>query len=467
MNRRTISQAVAGLFMAAFGITGIWCIHRSRKIFVNISQFSLPDDIFAYGLLAFVGIVGLWALVLASMTAGDPDRNLPGFLQAYADAWRKLVSQKWPLWLVGSLALISVLGALIEYGLSWHYLSEELRFRFLGENKTLQSHPILAVALGVQRRINSMSWQFIPNVSPSNSGSAQGLAALALLIPLPWASRRLNSIGNQPEYSSAARFVRSLIIPVAVLCIADAAFGLYLRWYTYAHLALQMSGAVNTDYSTKIWAVLNLVGYFTTLLTMTVVLGGVLTGGLAGSLRRSTNRETVDLNSFLANAVEFFKPLAGLFLLVNIVPFLFTLPSDIAFIRHMNNLPVESAAYLEWFAFVWKLVPILLMFAPFVITDGNASIWKGVSGSVKAWVNCGYNLLSFTALGVMGLTVMPFLKSFISQIIPRLLWAQAVWSVLFSIVTTFAGVFMAVAVWEFYQQIRAHSAESITEENPE
>ena len=461
MNKRTISQLVSGVCMSAFGFFSLWAICQYHGTYFTESGSNLPNEIINYGFIGFVTVVGLWNMALAFvfefLMKSEPERELPGFLQAYAAAWRKVTSQKWLLWLIGSLALASALGSLAEVGLSWHYTNDQFTQYGRGFQPPAFQPPLVhLLGKALSQEMGRTTGFLFPQINPVGPTDRWGLTAFAVLVLLPWANSRLKSIQERLEYACEVRFVRSIILPTALFCAIGALGGIYVLFRTYAYISPQMRAAIPGYSINNVLTVQTLAGLASWLVS-SVALGAALTGGVVGSLKRVSMQQPIDLNTFFTDLARFFRPLAGLFALAGLLYWVAQIPGYIHTIYGVNT-SMDIRTY-ECLKFVYSLIPVVLMFAPFVITSGELSVCKAISVSAKAWMNCGYNLLSFVALGITGLSTL-FSLLYTNRLMgDHLGYGGIISQMVYLVFNVLAGVFMAVAVWEFYQQIRADSFE--------
>lgn len=139
---------------------------------------------------------------------------------------------------------------------------------------------------------------------------------------------------------------------------------------------------------------------------------------------------------------------------------LFAIPCTVASVMNSGSNLYWYVQLQQWFALVWGPLMVVLMFSPYAVSAGAVSMWQGLRASLDAWRNCGYNLLSFTALGIAIVMVMLTASSLFYVVVWRAVPYLSIASVLFAEVFLVAvKIMMAVAVWECYWQIR-HVASS-------
>ncbi len=444
MNKPWIVGLV-GLCMAAFGAFGIRVVAWANGL--SKFSFGLPVLLLAFGLFAFVLLMGLWSLVIASARWNDDRPSVYGFLLVYRNTWRRFTNQKWLLVLACSIVLINILGRVTEYAVQRYYIGN-----YAEKMVVDQEVPIYILIRQLPNTINDTLCNFLPD--PGLSSSI--ILALCVLALLPWTNRRLASLPDRSSNASAIRFFRKLILPIGILAVLVVVGGCYGLWQRYSTIAAQLFGnrpAPSPSFLMIAFGILSSV-------FNAIIVTSLLVGGLAGSLTRIVSGRLVDGESFLEDSVSTFSQIAGIFLLINVILMLFAIPCTVASVMNSGSNLYWYVQLQQWFALVWGPLMVVLMFSPYAVSAGAVSMWQGLRASLDAWRNCGYNLLSFTALGIAIVMVMLTASSLFYVVVWRAVPYLSIASVLFAEVFLVAvKIMMAVAVWECYWQIR-HVASS-------
>lgn len=455
---------LVGLLMVAFAIFGIVIIVAQNRLYGHIRD--VPMKSLAFVLLGFIILIGLWSLVIVALRWNDDRAFVPGFLLAYRDAWRRFTTQRWLLVLLCCIAAIAILGLVTEFALQRYYLGDYIEKMtqspgIFGKLSRLQGIPpaihfFRSLSESLPRTITGTLDHFLPNPISSISRASTGFLALFVLVLLPWISRRLASLQDQSTYASTIKFFRKLIIPIGITAWLVLVGEFYLLVYQLSNAATYADSPSSFKPTVlETWtgiAISQIAEIF-----QAVIVTPLLIGGIAGSLQRTASGVSVTAESFLGDSVRRFKSVAGIFLLFSIIEIILGIFAYTAMMTNGSG-PSWYLTFQVSFNIFWRLLMVLLMFAPYAVSAGAGSTWKGLRESAGIWLNCGYNILSFTALGIAGLTVIfavsNLLHLFIGMGISPL---TLIPGLIMTVIEVAVSIIMAVAVWESYMQIRAAS----------
>lgn len=447
MMRKVMLMIVIGLCMVTFGILGIYIIMEQGKLFEDIPKH--PALLFVLLLLIMTVIMGVWNLIYAAIKRTDDQSSLPVYLLAYRDAWRGFTTRKWLLVLACYIALMNILGELTKFTIQRYYMSKI--FEQGMENGSSPRSMLNLLSISARGALN----YFLPGRGLGVSHIVYGFIALSILCLLPRISRRLISYQGQFPQTSAIKFFRRLIVPIGIAALIVAVGRFYLLWYDYASHVAALTSQTHILATVPVWMqfIINLL----TDIFQVGIAAPIFAGGLAFSLQIASSGRTVTLDSFLEGSIRTFKPMAGIFLLIYLIQILFGVPSLMSVWLHTSvyNLIGYSAKYRIWFAQVGLLFAVIFMFAPYAVSAGGESMWKGLCESLGIWRNCGYNLLSFIVFGIVMVTVISMLSTPLyhyAGIVPSLL--RCIPSLIAVMIHAVVITVMAAAVWQFYQQVR-------------
>lgn len=441
--------AWVNVWMIGFGIAGLWLV-RSEPV---------PAVVFA--VVVLVGLLRLPVSLFYEPGEGAR-RNLNDLARLYLGAWKQLWRQRWILWIFGLVALLVILGGLIADYSAAVLLSDqldELRAEWSrGPVGSVTSMPIgdrLRLMLPGSLASSSMTvvGRFVPGTGFRLHPLGTPLFALLLLASAGWLNGRLKSLAREPEYAREARFIRTLIVPLAVVSVALAVVLPREHWLMLREMA--KDGA--RPYSVPV-LVLSVGG----LALLSLVVNGALIGALAGSLRRVAQSDRVTGDTFFRDSVRYFRPVAGVYLVLALIAAPIAIPT---LLLPMGTTVVWSPSLTSlWMSLprIWGLVSLIFMFVVYAPVIRGTGAWGSIRQGLADWFSHIGEVVSFIALGFTFLMV-PVVVLDLSE---RLLginvwpspfaaghWVRFAMSAVEALLVALLTAFMAVAVWEFYWRI--------------
>lgn len=429
------------LWMMAFGGAGIWIVannYYSTDLFHHMSWHTVLT---AFIILGVVGLVGFVRLPLSFFYESSEAKmiNLNHLVGVYLRAWKGLWRRKWMLWVFGGVGVVVLLGGLSEVLLTRHYLAA--RFEELGRNGTtsLEHLPQALAGKFAENTANALHWSF-PQSGLGGSTGPIVVTAAALVLTLPWLYLRLGRLRNEGVYSKDAQFlqialVSAGIVALAVLAVMPRSFILGLQG-----IAQRINRFPDSMYAfvvtSSVWMLVQ------------VVLDASIISGLIGSLKQGDEKVTFD--SFLKTSVRYFKPVAGLYLLMALIVYALEIPQIKMMFSKASYQPIQAFAVLHSFE---VLATLLLMLVPFTIVVWNLGTWHGIRAGVKDWLHNAGQVVSFIALGITFLVPVLLLTSAVNQLISPLTGMHIFIMPFSTAIHALMTALMLLAVWEFYNLI--------------
>ena len=438
------------LWMIILGAAGLLliirdAIHTSGDImyWVNFTLIAL--------LLSLALIVGI------ARWSPESHKGLAGLAGLYLTAWRTLWRNGSVLFVFGFIALINAVGSLANEAVKFLLMPERLSHTWVkpwnisvfGAKYGFINHLLSTLEYGL-RSVSSkfLDWM-VPGTGLTAVNSLPGVVfALVVLVSLIWIQKRLKELSVDNEYADDARFVQGLILPLAIVSAA-VLVGYPMFIYKLLLAIKQGNPAYQQPLVVTILQIVCAMGF-------SVMANGILIGGLAGSLNRSKQHQPVTRDTFIRDAVRYFKPLAGIYLIMYLASTIIYIPLLVGSSMLDNEL-IHSLFFAIEYA--WLLALLLLMFAPYApVVCGDGS-WAAIRRSIRDWIANWKDVLSFIALG-FSLLVLPFV---ILDLVPELIgptsWLGMILSAPLSILRMVFVAISAVAVWEFYNLISSNKIE--------
>jgi len=441
--------AWVNVWMIGFGTAGLWLV---------LSE-PVPAVVFAV-----VVLVGLLRLPV-SLFYGWGERggsNLNDLARLYLDAWKQLWRQRWILWIFGLVALLMILAALMGEHFAAVLLSDqldELRAEWSrGPVGSVTSMPIgdrLRLMLPGSLASSSMTvvGRFVPGTGFRLHPLGTPLFALLLLASAGWLNGRLKSLARESEYAREARFIQTLIVPLAVVSVALAVVLPREHWLMLREMA--KDGA--RPYSVPV-LVLSVGG----LALLSLVVNGALIGALAGSLRRVAQSDRVTGDTFFRDSVRYFRPIAGVYLFLALVGVIVTIPTLLLTMGATVMRSPSSGSLWMSLPRIWGLVSLIFMFVVYAPVIRGTGAWGSIRQGLADWFSHIGEVVSFVALGFTFLMVPVVVLDLSERLLGIRMWPSPFtaghWLTLAVsgielLVWALLAAFMAVAVWEFYWRI--------------
>ncbi len=433
------------LWMIAVGMGMTW--------FLCTKEFGL--DKYGFLVLPVAALVVGYARTPLTSKRSDGLPVLNRFGLIYLQAWKTVWHSKWILVVFGLSALVAVVAYLAEYGLSLAYhpyahsgYYDMTGFRFAGEQLGPYLDRLLKHGISdVHNRIPSL---FFPSIwSQLRTTFSIGVFALAILVAILWLRPRLKDLPEDSEYSAALGFIRRIGGPLALACLVTFAAGVILEIWGIRQVEGLNSAIMN----------LSLVVDLLFALLAGVTASGFVVAGVVGALSR-TGHDAVTADSFVEDAVRYFRPVAGVYLVLTVAELIVMgVPSYVSLFLYHGTLPNDVSALLLWSFRAWPLVLLALMLAPYasVIREAKGG-WTSVVMSLRDWGRNAWDIISMIAVGYSLLIVPviavriigPISADWVPRGAPMLLIELITWPLF--------GAVVMVAVWEFYRQIGVSDA---------
>ena len=438
--------------MIAYGVAAVWTQLAWRSwAFYDLARLLVP---------VLVAVVGAACLVKDAMRQpGDgAPRSLALSIEPYVLAWRRLWSTKWLLCVYGSVAAVSVLGSLAS-----QIIGSVIHHRMWGPDMARSVAPIELTPLQQFTQFIVSLWysvhhalaEFIPRFSTIRVTPVLFIVALLALI---WVLPRLSRLAHEPDPPGDVRFFRACLVLLFCGCVAVA-----VLWFmdTRAYWVMANQAAAARAHpgslahpSGVFGGTRNQTNWYPRPVDVVIdtIVSAILIGGILGSLARSRKGQNDVKATFLGDAVRYFEPLAGIYVVLGL---LVLLPM------------LLQAHWLRWLQWVWLPIPLLvylLMYAPMGVVAQGPGFFAAVRHSLRVWRDNVWRTLSLIATGV-------FLSSFVMgppQVINRSFlkadWARVAFGPVFTVVGIAVSALVMLAVWEFYSAQVLDRQESLQEQ---
>ena len=402
--------AIVSAGMALYGFLGLH------------ARFTRADLVVALIILGTVAITAV--LRLPAREKSTPTLNdLAG---VYLNAWKQLWRRNWVLRFFGLIAGVDLLASLAATLLTMH---------FIGDRVIKGTPPLDYLERMLPRMLSSLVSISLGSFMP-RSGLSSGLSvffAAALLLALPWLLVRLRRLRKEEAYAKEAQFLQialisGAIIAAAVIVLTPWEYALHRQAHPLPHQYWSVVGLKE-----DLWRLVH-----------SSVLGAAIIAGLIGSLKAGDAKVTVD--SFLRNSARYFKPLAGLYLLINVVMVL-------SVAGPQYGLRIAPVWYMYYVSGLITPALVLLMFVPFSAVMRDTGTWDSIKGGLRDWFANAWQVISFAAVGVTFLTMSKIIRDILLFWTPRMSWSRIALQPVQVAINVLIAAIMLLAVWEFYQLI--------------
>lgn len=448
-------------WMIAVGAACIWVFFTYQD---SLTYWHEREDYFGFKYLmlalpvlsVIVGYVRIPFRQMREVDGGLPGVN--GLGQIYLDAWKTLWGSKRLILVFGVLAMILVLAyasyplvAGLEGSVFW-----QPSVRYLTDFGSFDSRTFVPV-LGASQ--NHVAGWMLPSVtSDAFLPAAEFLFSIAVLAAILRLRRRLREVPEDAQYSAGRAFVRRIMAPLGV-CILVVTPGLVPIFSDrlYELLPYNLVGAIVPVSIHVIY-----------LLAIQVSMCGFVVAGVIGCVGRLRSGRSVFPGDFTEEAIRFFRPVAGAFLILALArilletPFLWFRYRSLIIVPDYSGLqssllgspqhpmePVMKMLYLRLIPFA----ALPFMFAPFAAVKHGLTAWRGVIQGLRDWGRNAWDCLSMIAVG-FSLMVGPLVGAqFLPLLAPHSDWPQALLHLCNPLLWVICSAVTMIAVWEFYQRI--------------
>jgi len=380
-------------------------------------------------------------------------RKNPEILSSYFDAWRILRNQRWLLLLTGLLMAATILNSLAENLIAMHAASlssshTDSLLRYLSSFTAFMTY---LKTVFVVMAYSAISWVF-PSLMQSNS---LGIITLVFLSLLFVSRNRLIALQEDPEYSVGARFLLRTTFPALVFVFLALIFSGYLQ---YGIMAAATSGLhVARTVQAELLLARMLVAF-----VLSIIGESILIAGIAGSLFRIKQGNSITSHTFLQDIARFIMPVGKIYLLIQGLQLIFTLPTYILLISRGHIMGVFISIFFILSSLVLSLVPILFVFVPYQPVLNGSSAWSSIRGGMREWKQDTIEILTFLFAGTAFPVLPLYMLGLASQIFrtshPTVVLAI---SPFIDALQIAARVFLAVFLWEFMWARRMRREASI------
>lgn len=446
--------------LAASG-AGIWVIGSDIRSSTIGNHLNMATSVFPLVVLGFAFLVALWQIVLASSNDEEAQpRNVEDPGRFYLRALKLLGSQKWLRTLFICMACVNVA----------NYITEILQLHWLRPDRVIL-HPNLNKSLGewiretlprlVATNVTGSPATLIPRMSLT---SGEGIIiylvlGISALVAISFATRR-----NVPSDLQARKVLRNTLCLIALLALTKASVGGYSIYKTSATRSSAGYSAIASSQVQPITRTSENGGQFrhrptgpagpagmplmNGLLfvlwypTIRVLFVSLMMGGIFGTLKRQRIGILTTTSTFTEDAARYFAPLALVYLVV-------WLADPRYFVSFWLN-GMNAFSYI---------VPLLLFLAPCVAVLGNLRGWESIKAGVRLWRSKAKEVLPFAAFGI-SLCTIRIVLSVIESVIgfhnaPYSTAETIVIGTVYTLVMTFVGVIVTLAVWELSTELIA------------
>ena len=428
-------------WMIFISATGLW---------TTVSQVLHGDAYIVAGCLvgsvifAALGIVGIWHWREASRTR---DGAMQQILRPYRTAWNDLFRRRWLFAAFGCVWAVNLLGGMPgQVGLGWR---TEGIYSY-GASGVWDR--LLSLTPGAIRgAADTLLARFFPGPGFQHSPVQLALLALVVLVACILIRRRLTRLAEETEYADGARFVTMLTVPLVIASLAVAVGSPLVHLMTVAHVseaAAKHSPLAGYRPQFGVMALTNLLGAL-----YTVAVSAAFMAGLAGSLRRQGQDEVISADTFLRDVVRWFRPLAGVYLMMVVAYFVAGLP---VLLRLLISPRAPSLGIVEGLGAVLPIAASLLFaFSPYAVVTHGLKPVGALQRSVQDWSRRPWQVVSFVAAGIAILIIPAAALLLIPGLVPVRGLANVLAGTVSVTARTLIVAFLAVAVWEFYRRISA------------
>lgn len=442
------------IWMVFVSTAGLWLTYQH----IILTQQPRPmwiNDIVAALASLLVGVIAVVRWPKPSCGEAVQGTKLDEISGVYASAWRTLWRQKWLLGMFGFVLGIRIIGVLIDTCVYlWARQGGSPNSPWDGTPWTVRL--IASLSSGFVLGQGSILGDFTPRTGSSTHAPALVLFGLAILISLVWVRKYLRRLSTDPEYGRDAQSLLPFIAPVAIVTLAIVAgtswdYVQTLSMFMHAHpvslpVAYGGHGAPGIptmhsqpDTLPHTFAGHRAVGVGLMRSLSGAILGGIIYGalisGLGVSLGRIKHGEQITKEAFARAAVRYFKPVAGIYLALMLVP-------DIFIAGHTGFL-----------------IKLLFIFAPYVVVFKDTGAWQALRQSAQVWFRNPSDTLAFFAAGYSIIAIVTTALYTAQRFIPPAMWPYVPYTIAYTVVSMILTAFMAIAVWEFYWRVSGAQAD--------
>jgi hypothetical protein len=456
-----------GLWMLVFAVVGIvWLVKLEALWGLTSTQTEYPrsaGDWFAFVLplavMGFIGLVGLSQIPPSPLS--EKHQNLARIRKVYSNTFATLVGQRWLWWLFGLIVIANLIAAVGEHGLyvrmgfyrAYHQPSgpfhQALSDRTLVDSLAMASHQ----ALRLPTRILD---SFVPHVNLSAGMGGMTLYAVLALVGIAVFGGKIRRLASQPGYERPSKLIGVVGLPLALVPMGIAVYEIRRTFFLVAQRTTSTpTGIFGGKYQMTSLEIIN--GPLWAIFA--AVVGGFLLAGLAGSLKRAKGCEPVSGDSFFADSVRGFIPVAGALLLLESSGLILT---ELAYVFTFAPLRI----FFQTLVYIRQAILPLFVLVPFAGVIYGVGTFRGLWLGVRDWLSHAWDAVVFLSLGYTFVAIVLAVEWAVRY---SLTFRTGTWTDVANqapnmILRVLLAAFTCVAVWEFYQHILSKHAKSASED---
>lgn len=443
------------LWMLVFSVSGMWLIWR---ILDGVGFTDLGAEVpylLALPVLLVIAITALYRIPVpfTNEQPNDPEPTLTTLGRLYLDAWRTVLRLRWLLVLFGAIALVNMLELATQTIVFLPLKNQESQhglMKLAMQPKPLSDYIQSGLVSDLAFKMQSAPGRFMAALGAGTRSGTGVAAPIAIVLLLPWLGVHLKRMSDHPSLGRTARMLRGMLVPIGILALM-AASASYLGWkHTIASIMGHTAPSATALSTAPVWV-------WSILYELIAV--PFLTGGLIGSLARSTGGRLVSGETFVRDAVRYLLPLMGLVLIITVVGTLVSAPALVVSVRHMSRIPEWFGVYNTVITFVLNIARMLLMFVPYAIVTLGLGSLQGLKTGFADWMSHKRTMIRFAALGISIFVPVQLIQKAATETLGQSSASFAV-GLLFSIVNMAIAAWLSVAVWELYRRVGSKPVES-------
>jgi hypothetical protein len=436
------------LWLLVFSVSGIWLVWRTLA---GAGFPSLGADVpylLALPVLLVIGITALYRMPVpfTNEQPDDLEPTLTTLARLYLDAWRTVLRLRWVLILFGVIALVNGLELVTQTVVFLPLKNQESQhglMRLAMQPKPLIEYIQLWLASDLAFKMQSAPGRFMSALGAGTRSGSGVAAPIAIVLLLPWLGIHLKRMADHPSLGRTARMLRGMLVPIGILALM-AASASYLGW-KHSIDSMMSHATPNTTglFTAPVWV---------WSLFYELVAVPFLTGGLIGSLLRSTGGKLVSGETFVRDAVRYLLPLMGLVLITTVAGTLVSAPIFVVSVRQASRFPEWFGVYNTLITYVFNIARMLLMLVPYAIVTLGLGSLRGLRTGFVDWMSHQRTMIRFAALGISIFVPVQLIQKAATETLGRSTASFAV-GLLFAVVNMAIAAWLSVAVWELYRRI--------------
>jgi len=439
--------------MVTCGVAAVWSLVGQRSHVYDAVPFVIS------ALIAVVGAISLLKEITRQPGDDSPCLLAPS-IEPYVLAWRRLWNTRWLLGVYGCVAGVSIVGSLFNQ-ICWHLWYSRMTWPYgtAGSGGALDSAAPLERFLVLLHSLPQ--WvhrggldKFVPRISTMG---AIPVMPIAILLVVLWALSRLPHLSREPEYSGNTHFFGACLVLLLCACAVTTVMwfqDIRAVWETVSKAAAPAGPATLAQLQDVVFPgrrqlspwYPNLAG-----IVIGIIVNAVFMGAVIGSLARSRRGHNDVKATFLGDAVRYFIPLAGIYLV-------FWLPALLGL----------TGLWLPGFYWPASLLFVLLMYAPMGVVTQNLGFFAAIRHNLRVWKDIAWRTILLIATGsflsVLVMGPVDVIDMMIHLSFPKGSWPPVLMGQVFAVVGIAISALIFLAVWEFYSAQVLERRDSLQEQ---